>query len=167
MNLDDIRNGTRIFVDANILLYALRGNSPQCRGFLSRCDTGAVEGWITTSIVAEFSHRRMIQEAQSLGLVGSNPARALSEKPALLRGLNRYAEEVRDLLGGGFNIESLRPDDFHLALEFQQRFGLLTNDSLNLAVGRRLGLTDVASADRGFDAAQGFMIYKPSDVVVP
>jgi predicted nucleic acid-binding protein len=52
-------------------------------------------------------------------------------------------------------------------LEFQQRFGLLTNDSLNLAVGRRLGLTDVASADRGFDAAQGFMIYKPSDVVVP
>lgn len=164
MNLDAIRNGARVLIDANILLYALRGSSPQCRSLLDRCDTGAVEGWITTSLIAEFSHRRMIQEAQSLGLAGSNPARALAERPALLRQLSRYADEVRDLIGSGLNIEPLRPDDFHLALEFQHQFGLLTNDSLNLAVARRLGLPGLASADRGFDAAHGFMIYKPSDV---
>ena len=167
MNLDDIRNGSRIFVDANILIYALRGSSPQCRTFLSRCDSGAIEGWITTSVVAEFSHRRMIQEAQSLGLVGSNPTRTLAEKPALLRQLNRYPEEVRDLLAGGLQVETVRPEDFHLALEFQQQFGLLTNDSLNLAVARRIVLTDIATADRGFDAAQGFIVYKPSDIVIP
>jgi predicted nucleic acid-binding protein len=167
MKLDDIRNGTRVFVDANILIYARRGASPQCRSFLTRCDTGAIEGWITTSVIAEFSHRRMIQEAQSIGLVGSNPARALAEKPALLRQLSRYPEEVRDLLGGGLNVETLRPDDFHVALEFQRQFGLLTNDSLNLAVARRLGITEIATADHGFDAAQGFIVYKPADVVIP
>jgi predicted nucleic acid-binding protein len=167
MNLDDIRNGSRVFIDANILIYALRGTSPQCRTLLARCESGAVEGWITTAIVAEFSHRRMIQEAQALGVVGANPARTLSEKPALLRQLNRYPDEVRDLLAGRLQIETLRSEDFHLALEFQQQFGLLTNDSLNLAVARRFGLADLATADRGFDAAQGFIVYKPSDVVVP
>jgi predicted nucleic acid-binding protein len=167
MNLDDIHNGSRVLIDANILIYALRGSSPQCRALLTRCDAGAVEGWITTSIVAEFSHRRMIQEAQALGLVSSNPARSLAEKPSILRQLNRYQEEVRDLLSGGLQIESLRPDDFHLALEFQRQFGLLTNDSLNLAVARRLALADLVTADHGFDAAQGFIIYKPADIVIP
>ena len=167
MNLADIHNGSRVLIDANILIYALRGASPQCRALLARCDASAVEGWITTSVVAEFGHRRMIQEAQSLGLVGSNPARTLGEKPALLRQLSRYQEEVRDLLAGGLQVESVRPDDFHVALEFQRQFGLLTNDSLNLAVARRLGLTDLATADRGFDAAQGFIVYQPVDVVIP
>ncbi len=167
MNLDDIRNGTRVLIDANILIYAMRGASPQCRALLARCDSGAVEGWITTSVVAEFSHRRMIQEAQSLGLVTSNPARTLAEKPTLLRQLNHYQDEVRDLLSGGLQVESLRPDDFYLGLEFQRQFGLLTNDSLNLAVARRLGLTDLATADKGFDAAQGFIVYQPADIVIP
>lgn len=167
MNFDDIRNGARVFIDANIFIYALRATSPQCRSLLTRCDSGALEGWITTSIVAEVAHRRMIQEAQMLGLVGSNPARALAEKPAIIRQLNRYSEEVRDLLGSGIGVEPVLPADFHLALEFQQQFGLLTNDSLNLAVARRLGLTEIATADRGFDAAQGFIVYKPADVVMP
>jgi len=164
MNLSEISDGARVLIDANILLYALRAGSTECRNLLSRCDSGAVEGWITTTIVAEFSHRRMIQEAQSLGLVTSNPARSLSEKPAMIRQLSRYAADVRDLLGGGLNIEPLGADDFHLALEFQRQFGILTNDSLNLAVGRRLGLSEIASADRGFDAAKGFVVYKPSDL---
>ncbi len=109
----------------------------------------------------------MMEEAKAKGLVGSNPARALSEKREMIRQLSAYAEEVRDLLGGGLFVEAVQPEDFHLALEFQQQFNLLTIDSLNLSVARRLGISEIATADRGFDAAQGFIVYKPTDIVVP
>ncbi len=165
MNLDELRNGARVLIDANMLIYGIRLSSLQCRSLLARCESGALEGIITTGILAEFSHRRMIQEAQSRGLVGSNPARALGENRSILRSLSGYADEVRDLLGGGLFVESILPEDFHLALEFQQKFALLTNDSLNLAVARRLGLSELATADKGFDSAQGFIVYKPNDIV--
>jgi predicted nucleic acid-binding protein len=109
----------------------------------------------------------MVEEAKSRGLVGSNPARALGENRSLLRSLSAYADEVRDLLGGGLLVEPVLPEDFHLALEFQQKFTLLTNDSLNLAVARRLGLSELATADKDFDSAQGFIVYKPTDIVIP
>jgi predicted nucleic acid-binding protein len=166
MNLDDIHNGSRVLIDANVLLYGLRRSSRQCLALLARCTDGAVEGIVTTVIIAEFSHRRMMEEAKAKGLVGSNPARALAEHGDLIRQLSGYADEVRDLLGGGLFVEPVLPDDFHVALEFQRTFGLLTNDSLNLAVARRLGITDLATADRGFDAAQGFIVYQPADIVI-
>ncbi len=164
MNIDDIRNGTRVLIDSNVLIYGIRRSSRQCLGLLSRCNVGAVEGTITTTIVAEFCHRRMMEEAKAKGLVGSNPARALSERRELIRQLSGYAGEVRDLLGGGLFVEPVLSEDFVLALEFQQQFGLLTIDSLNLAVARRLGIGEIATADRAFDAAQGFIVYKPADV---
>lgn len=167
MNLDELRNGTRVLIDANVLIYGIRRSSLQCRGLLARCEAGALEGIITTTILAEFSHRRMIEEAKFKGLISSNPARALSEHRELLRQLSGYAEEVRDLLGGGLFVEPVLAEDFHLALEFQQKFSLLTNDSLNLAVARRLGVSEISTADKGFDSAQGFIVYKPTDIVIP
>lgn len=166
MNIEDIRNGTRVFIDANVLIYGIRRSSRQCLDLLTRCSDGGVEGIVSTNIIAEFCHRRMMEEAKSKGLVGSNPARALSERREMIRQLSAYSEEVRDLLGGGLFVEAVQPEDFHLALEFQQQFSLLTIDSLNLAVARRLGVSEIATADRGFDAAQGFIVYKPTDIVI-
>ena len=166
MNIEDIRNGTRVFIDANVLIYGIRRSSRQCLALLTRCSDGAVEGIISTNTVAEFGHRRMMEEAKAKGLVGSNPARALSERREMIRQLSGYAEEVRDLLGGGLFVEPVLAEDFHLALEFQQQFSLLTIDSLNLAVARRVGVNNIATADRSFDAAQGFIVYKPTDVVI-
>lgn len=167
MNLDDLRNGARVLLDANVLIYGQRRASRQAVALLQRCASGAIEGVITTVILAEFSHRRMIQEAQAQGLVGSNPARALGERRAVMSQLSAYAEEVRDLIGGGLFVEPILAEDFYLALEFQKNYFLLTNDSLNLAVARRLGINDIATADKGFDSAQGFIVYKPTDIVTP
>lgn len=164
MRLAKIPDGARIFVDANIILYALAGQSDQCHAFLSRCASGQVEGWITTIVAAEICHRRMMMEARVRGLVSSNPARELGRKPAATRKLFAYAEEVRALLGGGLFTEAVQPADFHPALEFQHAHGLLTNDSLNLAVARRLGLRDIATADTHFDGAVGMAVYRPDDV---
>ena len=164
MNPADIPNGGRVFVDANIIISALQRRSTQCRDFLMRCNGGAVEGWISTGIVAEISHRRMIQEAQEKGLLPSNPARFLGRHPEMIRQLSAYANDIRNLLDGGLEVETVRPEDFLVALELQKQHGLLTNDSLNLAVAKRLGLREIVTADSNFDSVQGVVVYRPDDL---
>ena len=94
MNLDDILNASRVFVDANVILYALDHKSPSCRRFLSRCDGRAVEATISTVTLAEVAHRRMVEEACAQGLTGSNPAHALGRRPELIRDCTAAALRV-------------------------------------------------------------------------
>jgi predicted nucleic acid-binding protein len=166
MNLDEVPDGSRVFVDANIIIYMLGRKSAQSRAFLSRCDAGAVEGFISTLVAGEVGHRRMMMEAQSKQLIGANPARALAQKREAIRHLSAYADELRNLLGGGLAVEAVRPEDFFAALELQKQHGLLTNDGLNLAVARRLGVNELATADANFDGVEGLLVYKPSDLVM-
>jgi predicted nucleic acid-binding protein len=153
-----------VFVDTNILIYARRGASLQCRAFLNRCQDKAVQGVITSYVVAEFCHRRMIQEAQSGGLVASNPARVLSTKPELVRNLTVYAEDTRALLSGELELAAIHPEDVTEALLLQTKHGLLTINSINLAVARRLGLAAMVTADTAFDNVQGMIVYRPDDL---
>lgn len=166
MNLDEIPDGSRVFVDANILIYALGKKSVQCRGFLTRCDGGGIEGWISTSVAAEVMHRRMMHEAQSRQITGSNPARALAQRRDLVRQLSMYSNEVRNLLGGGLAVETIRAEDFFVALELQKQHGLLTNDALNLAAAGRLGISEMATADANFDNIRSLNVYKPDDLLI-
>lgn len=48
--------------------------------------------------------------------------------------------------------------------ELQSQHGLLTNDALNLAVIKRLGLQEIATADSNFDHVPGLIVYRPSDL---
>ena len=164
MSIAEVPDGTRILVDANIVLYVLAGKSTQCRRFLERCADGSVEGVITTVVAAEICHRRMLLEAAARGLVATNPAKALGRDRTKIRKLSEYADEVRDLLGGGLTVQSVRPEDFLVALELQNRHGLLTNDALNLSAARRVGLHDIATADTHFDGVSGWRVFRPRDL---
>jgi predicted nucleic acid-binding protein len=167
MNLEAILDGSRVLVDANVILYALDHKSGSCRQFLARCQAQTVEGIVTTVTIAEVAHRRMVEEARANGLTGSNPARALARRSELIRQLRVYAEDVRDLLDGELGVQSVRAEDFYVALELQRQHGLLTNDSLNLAVAQRIGTREIATADSNFDIVQGLIVYKPGDINPP
>lgn len=164
MNLRDIVNGSTVLVDASVLLYARNRRSPQCRELLLRCEQGAVIGVVTLPVLADFSHRCLVQEAQGYHLVGANPARKLSGHPDLVRQLNGYAESVRDLLDSSLVVAESQTADFLVALEIQKQHGLLTNDALNLAIGRRHGIKGIATAGKSFDDLPGVIIYKPEDI---
>jgi len=164
MSLDAIPAGARVLIDANILIYAKRAISKQSRKLLERCAQQEVSGVLTTIVVAEFCHRRMMQEAQSRGLSGSNPAKALAQNPALVRQLTQYRQEVEDLLSGDLLVLAVQNMDYTKALELQRTQGLLTNDSLNLAVGLRSGVNLLATADPQFDSIPGLTVFKPNDL---
>lgn len=166
MSPDDIPWGTTVLFDTNALIYAKRALSVQCRNLLTRCTTGEVKGFVTVIALAEFCHRRMMQEAQLLGLAGSNPARALAQNRVLLQRLSRYRREVENLLKGSLVVIDLTSADMIEALGLQTQFGLLTNDSLHLAAARRANIQHLVSSDPQFDSVPGLTRYAPTDIVI-
>jgi predicted nucleic acid-binding protein len=161
MSLREIPEGRPVLVDANVLLYHARGGFPDITAFLERCSSGRIAGVVTSVIVGEFCHRLMMFEATLAGWAGSNPARQLSRRPETIRGLSQYGGQIRNLLGGGIAFEPVQREDFVLGLELQGRHGLMTNGSLNLAAARRLGVSDIATADQNFDRIAGIAVHKP------
>jgi len=164
VNLDSIPAGARVLIDANILIYARLGVSRECRRLLERCLSREISGVLTSIALAEYCHRRMMQAAQSRGLSGSNPARALAQNPKIVRALTDHRLEVEDLLAGDLLIVAVESGDFARALDLQRSHGLLTNDSLNLACGLRAGVSDLATADRQLQAAPSIMVWRPDDL---
>ncbi len=165
MNILKIPQREAFLLDANVILYAIERSSNQCERLMERCARREVSGILSTHILAEVMHRLMVAEAKDAGwLTGSNPARQLASQPNRIKTLNRYEETVRDLLTVGLVLESPIREDFITAMELQRRFGLMTNDALLLALGTRLRITSIASADQIFKEIPGFLYYAPDDL---
>lgn len=165
MNPGRIQSGDMVVIDANILVYANRQKSKECVQLLSRCACGEVRGVVPMPMVAELMHTLMLIEARENGWIDRpNPSRVLSEKPELVRRLTHYEKQMHQFLGIGLRLESVVAIDLIEALGIQREFGLLTNDSLLVAVARRLNCDSVASADGAFRTLEGFLVYAPEDL---
>ncbi|MBK7868266.1 MAG: type II toxin-antitoxin system VapC family toxin [Ignavibacteriales bacterium] len=151
MNLHSIDPSKSIILDANILLYGIQRKSAQCVELIGRIGGGELNCHITSHILAEVMHVLMIEEARSIGeITGGNPAKKLSEKPGLVNSLYLYESVFEDILNLGMNIEVIEKEDLTEALAVQRKYGLLTNDSLIIAVAKRLRITSLVSADKVF-----------------
>jgi predicted nucleic acid-binding protein len=165
MNLNDIRTDSSVLLDANIFIYALQKLSKQCERLLIRCSSGEILGIAPLHVLAEVMHRMMITEARDNNWIsGSNPSKSLSANPDRVRSLVRYESYMRDILIMGFQLEPLEREDFITAIGVQRKAGLLTNDALLVAVGERLRVTSIASADQVFSKVQGIIHYSPTDL---
>ena len=86
MKLEDLPEGARVLVDANILIYHFSGVSLECRAFLQRREFRQVEAFTGVHILLEVFHRLMVLEALQKGLIaGGQPARKLKEQPEVIR----------------------------------------------------------------------------------
>jgi predicted nucleic acid-binding protein len=65
---------------------------------------------------------------------------------------------VRDILNSELAIQPVLAPDLMVALELQKQHGLLTNDSINLDVAKRLSLDGLATADSGFNSVHGIIL---------
>jgi predicted nucleic acid-binding protein len=165
MKLAEIRTNEWVVIDTNILVYANQQKSQECIQLLKRCAHREVRGIVPMPMVTELVHTLMLIEARENGWIErANPARALAEKPELVRRLARYENQVREFLSIGLRLESATPVDILEALNIQREFGLLTNDALMLAIARRLNCSAIATADAAFRTVTGFVVYAPEDV---
>ena len=165
MKLSLIKNDEEVFIDTNILVYANQRKSDECKKLLRRCAVREVKGIVAMPVVAELAHALMIMEARENGWIErGNPARALSERPEIVRRLNAYQTQLHEFLGIGLRIEPAVRIDILGMMSIQREFGLLTNDALLLAVARRLNCRSVVTADKAFDRVTGFLVYSPDDL---
>lgn len=165
MKLEDVPDGGRIFVDANILIYHFSGISPDCRFFLARCESRQVEAFTGVHILLEVTHRLMILEALQKGLIsGSQPARRLKEKPDVIKSLSDYNRSAQQIPRMGVRIRPLTPAIVRDSEAIRIQQGLMTNDSVTVALMRKLRLTDIATHDSDLTHVPDLTAYQPQDI---
>ena len=165
MSLADLRDGDRVFIDANIFIYHFGGRSLECKALLERCARRELLGYTSTPILAEVLHRRMVAEAIANGLVTARTAvMKLGETPEMVKQLTQYEADVRRIPHMHLTILPLTLDIVQASAEVRKSEGLLTNDFFVVAFMREQGLTQLATANGDFDRVGGIAIYKPTDL---
>ena len=166
MNVDDISTGSLCVVDTNVLIYAEQGVSPQAQRFVRRCSSGELKAVMPQTVWQELTHKLMLAEAMMRGLTsGGNPAARLAAKPDAIRGLTLYRAKVKSLLDLGFGFEPCHLTDLiERAFALQEQHGLLTNDSVVLAVALRLKADALVSSDKAFRGVAELDVYYPTDL---
>jgi predicted nucleic acid-binding protein len=165
MQLEDVPNGEQIFVDANILIYHFSGISSACQTFLQRCASKQVEAFTGVHILLEVTHRLMILEALHKRLIsGGQLARKLKEQPEIVKRLREYNHSIRQITRLGIRTRAVTLAIVRASEAVRVEEGLLTNDSITVALMRGLGLTAVATYDADLKRVRGLRVYQPSDI---
>jgi predicted nucleic acid-binding protein len=165
LTLDEIRPGTRVFVDSTIFVYHFTQASSDCRDFLERCERRDIHGISSVIVVAEVAHRLMTIEAVRLGLVkGSNIPKKLRSRPEAVSKLRVYQDAIDRIPLMGIAVADLDLATFLRSREVRARHGLLVNDSLVVAAAQTAGVAALASADPDFDRVEGLSLYRPGDL---
>ncbi len=166
MNLDQIPDGSLCVLDTNVLIYAEQGVSVQAQRLLGRIERGELLGVLPETVWQELTHKLMLAEALTLGKIkGGHPARQLSRKPEVIKRLTLYKEKVKALVTLGLKFETCTQADLiESAFHLQSRHGLLTNDSVILAVALRLNADALVSADERLRSVKEVKVYSPSDL---
>ena len=124
-----------------------------------------VEAHITTAIIAEILHRRMMAEAVAKGLISpGQTVKKLKANPTVIPQLTDHIVEVERLLRLPFRIHQVTRGDIIASHALRQAHGLFVNDSINLACAQRLTLTSVITHDSDFNRVPSLSIWEPADI---
>jgi predicted nucleic acid-binding protein len=165
MTFADIPAGTAVFLDANTFVYHF-GPDPlygsACTALLDRMEHQEIQGFTSSTVLAEVAHRLMTIEAQQVfGWPPAGMANRLKRHPAEVQQLSRYRQAIDEVRVIGVRV--LPVDGAHVsrAADVSRQFGLLTNDSLIVMVMQTHSLTHLASLDDDFDRVPGITRHAP------
>ena len=165
MDINLIPSGTDCLIDANVVIYFLTNASPDCVNFFDRIAQEDLVGYLTTTIIAETLHRRMMMEAQAKGLVTPGKALAkLKAQPSLILQLTDYINEMAFLLRLPLDVLTATPVDIALSHSLRTSHGLFVNDSINLACAQVYGIRDIVSRDTDLQRVPTITVWEPTDI---
>ena len=165
MTLNDLPSGALVFIDANIFVYHFSGVSLDCRTLLKRIEREEVRAATGAHIVLEVLHRLMTIEAISKGLITSGqPAKKLKQNLDVIKKLSDYANCVNEIRSLNVRVHPVTTRQIRKSERIRSSFGMMTNDSVTVAMMSSYGITNVASLDSDLQRAPGIILYQPSDV---
>ncbi len=162
--LPQLRAGSNVFIDANIFVYALSGLSAQCKELLERCSREEVTGITLFEIVSEATHRFMLAEARSKGLIQTESAHELRKNFNAISTLTDYWTNTERILALNILLLATEETIVRSANIERSKYGLLTNDSMIASCMRSYGVSCIATNDRDFGRVHGFDVFRPDDL---
>ncbi len=165
LTLGDVQTGQVLFIDANIFIHQITGQSRACVSFLRRCESGEVRGVTGTHILMEVLHRLMAFEAVQKGLVSpGNVTRKLRDRPEMVRGLSSYARQVARIEAIGIQVRPVGIEEIRASYEVRTRTGLLVYDSVSVAMMEQMRVAAIATEDRDFGVLPELQVYTAGDI---
>ena len=161
-----IEPGTIIFIDANILLYALSGHwkyGDSSKRLLDSINDGEYKGITSVLVCNEVFHRSLIAEiVERENISPGSVSKCMKENPGLVKDSTKawaaieWIKQINHLTIVGID-ESI----FELGLRHSKKYGLLSNDALHLATMKQEGVSTLASNDRDFGGVKWLQIWRP------
>lgn len=112
----------------------------------------------------ELTHRLMIAEAFSKGLITRGNATRLRENFRLIPKLTDYWSTTERLLALNLLFLPVNEAILKAAHAERQAAGLLTNDSMMVAAMGEYGVSFLATNDADFERVTGITVFKPNDL---
>lgn len=180
-DLNDLPDGSSIFVDTNIFHYHFEGKSLDCTNFISRIQNREIDAYVNLQTMTDLLHRLMMAEALVKGY-----CRDLKGNNQGVRGLKFYLKGCRDrqqafpLSAYQAQFEFIASIGLHvlpmterLLVETKaerERYYLMVGDSLHVGTmsrrtikRRKAPLQDIATNDGDFADIPGVTIWRPMD----
>ena len=161
----DLALGAAVFVDANILTYYFEPHplyGAACHQLIERIERQELAGFTATHVLDEVAHRLMTMEAMAvLRWPQAGIANRLRRHPAEVQKLTRFRQALEAVLNSRLQVLTIAQTLLVPAAVVSQQTGLLTNDTLIVAVMQANGLTHLASSDADFDRVPGLTRYSP------
>jgi predicted nucleic acid-binding protein len=88
----------------------------------------------------------------------------LKEQPEVIKGLREYNQSVQQIPRMRIRVRAITSAIVRASVAIRMQEGLMTNDSVTMALMRKMGLTDVATADVDFNNVSHIRVYQPGDI---
>lgn len=155
-----------VMLDANVVVYALFPQAhfhERCKQLLVRGAKGEIRLHLVVNTAADVIHRAMVLEALAQGQFqkSAEVVNHLKQNPQTIQNLSRYKTLLRDLVQARINILPLTYRDLHTSKPYRDNYGLMTNDSLILAVMKREKIQHLATNDTDFERIPGIAVRVP------
>lgn len=161
--LAQVPSGVDLFVDSNILIYALTGVSAECLDFVRRFVEGEITAYASADVLSDVVHRLILADATATtGRLVAH--RVLKRDPFLVRSLTRWQTKVADLLATPLIVDAVGLEDVRSLIAQIPVTGLLGKDALVYRSMASFGLTAIATNDADFERLD-LTVYKPTDVM--
>lgn len=157
---------TRVMLDANVVIYALfpqLNHYEACKALLERGVKKEIQLHLTVNTAADVIHRTMVLEFLGQGGVqkSADAVLYLKQNPQAVQQLTHYKTILSDLRQSRIDILPLTHRDLHNSRQFRDKYGMMTNDSILLAVMQREGIQYLATNDTDFERVPGIAVRMP------
>lgn len=165
-NLNDVPTGTKILIDANIILYTALNHpnyQKDCTDFLIRIEKKEIMGYIPSVVIEELFHHFMMSELIEKGF-GKRVSDCISyykQNPMIIEELRKTWDEINRVFR--INCIILYDNEIILkqSLQIAQRFQLLAHDAYIVAFAQSNNISHIASNDNDFLRVRDMTIWKP------